>query len=245
MRLLLSLLILSVPAWAEEPPPAAAPAPSFFEKSVDAVENAADKVSQSLSDTKARRRTEDYFVLGNYSPFDLLIPSKIGASFGVIRLGGNKTWELEYLNGSVAVPFLVKDLGKMSDTRISLIGRNYFGGNSFNLSYGFSYFDFSLHLGDSLLSGLSGGAYPSIDLIQIQSLGYNVAVGNRWSLDHNIAIGVDWISWAQPVFTMSKKSEFLDHATNAEDRDKVDTAMKIITYFPRFAAFKVQLGILF
>jgi hypothetical protein len=94
----------------------------------------------------------------------------LGFSLG-LNNDGDKTWELEYLRGSISVPFIIEDLGKMTDERISIIGRSYFGGNSFNLSYGVSYFNFSLHLGDKLLGGLTGGAYPSIDLVEIKAYG--------------------------------------------------------------------------
>lgn len=87
--------------------------------------------------------------------------------------------------------------------------------------------------------------YPSIDLVSIEALGFNVAIGNRWTFDHNITLGIDWISWAQPVAVTNKKSAFLDSSANEEDKDDVDTALKIISYFPRFSFLKLQLGILF
>ena len=149
----------------------------------------------------------DYFALANYSPIDLLIPSKYGFTLGYIN-NADKTWEFEYLRGSISVPFIIEDLGKMTDERFSVIGRSYFGSNSFNFSYGISYFDFSLHLGDKLLSRVTGGNYPSIDLVEVQSVGFNLAIGNRWSLNRNVTFGIDWISWAQPVYVLNQKSTF-------------------------------------
>jgi hypothetical protein len=42
-----------------------------------------------------------------------------------------------------------------------------------------------------------------------------------------------------------KESAFLDYATNENDKDNVETALKTISYFPRFTLLKVQVGILF
>ncbi len=210
----------------------------------DQVTAAVDDVSETLKKSKALRENSDYLVLGNYSPFDLILPSKYGATVGLIN-SANTTWEFEYLRASVSVPFIIEDLGQMTDERISLIRRSYLGSNSFNLSYGLTYFDFSIHLGDKLLNRVSGGSYPSIDLVEIQSLGFNFAVGNRWTFKHNITFGVDWFSWAQPVYTLKKKSPFVDYATNSDDKDDVETAVDVITYVPRFAFFKLQLGISF
>jgi hypothetical protein len=183
-------------------------------------------------------------VLGNYATFDLLIPSKIGLTFGTI-FNEDKTLEFEYLRGSFAIPFLIKDLGQMTDTRYSLIKRNYFGGNSFNMSYGISYFDFSMTLGNSLITAVSSGNYPEMDLVEVKTLGLNIGIGNRWTFKHNITLGVDWISWNQPLFVTTNKSVFLDHATNQQDKDDVQTAMKVISYFPHFSFLKLQFGMLF
>jgi hypothetical protein len=202
------------------------------------------EILETLNETRERREKADYFVMANYSLLDLLIPSKYGVTLGAIKTA-DKTWEFEYLKGSVAVPFIIEDLGKVSDERFSLIGRSYFGGNSFNLSYGLTYFDFSLHLGDKIMNRVTGGAYPSMDLVQIQSLGFNVAFGNRWTFNKNVTFGIDWISWAQPVYTTNEKSAFLDHANNQQDKDDVEKAMKLISYFPRLALVKLQIGILF
>lgn len=218
--------------------------PSVLDKATEVAKETTEQVSQTLNETRFRRDKADYLALLNYSPVDLLIPSKQGITLGLIR-DADKTWELEYLSGSISVPFIVEDLGKMSDTRISLIGRSYFGSNSFNFSYGLSYFDFLLHLGDKLLNRVSGGSYPSLDLIGVQSVGFNIGIGNRWTFKHNITLGIDWISWMQPLQITSKRSTFLDYATNEEDRDDVDKAITLISYMPRFAFLKLQLGILF
>lgn len=205
-------------------------------------ENTSNKPEPQTS--KDFRSLSKYYVIGTYSPLDIIIPNKYGATVGWAQ-NADKTWEIEYLQASVAAPFIIKDLGKMTDQRISLIGRNYLGSNSFNFNYGLTYFDFQLHLGDRLLNQLTGGNYPSVDLVQVQSLGFNIGIGNRWQLSKNITIGIDWITWSQPIYSLNKKSAYLDYATNQQDKDDVDTALKLITYFPRLTLLKLQLGYLF
>ncbi len=200
--------------------------------------------SFSVQSAEVVSEKNDYFALANYSPVDLLVPSKYGFTLGYAN-DPDKTWEFEYLRGSINVPFIIEDLGKMTDERFSVIKRSYSEGSSFNLSYGLSYFDFSLHLGDRLLNRVTSGSYPWIDLVQVQALGFNLAFGNRWLVKKNMIFGVDWISWAQPVVVTNKKSAFSDNASNQQDKDDVDKAMKLISYFPRLAFLKLQLGISF
>lgn len=217
---------------------------SVLDKAGEVAKETTEQVTKTLAETKIRRGKADYFVLVSYSPIDFLIPSKKGITLGLIR-DADKTWEFEYLSGSISVPLVVEDLGKMSDERISIIGRSYFGNNSFNFSYGLSHFGFSLHLGDKLLNRVTGGNYPSLDLVEIKSLGFNVGIGNRWTFKHDVTLGIDWISWMQPVHITKKESSFLDYASNEEDKKDVDKAIGFISYMPRFAFLKLQLGILF
>lgn len=225
-------------------PQAETPPPNLLDQAKEGAKKAGESISAVLKEGPARRAEADYFALLNYSPIDFLLPGKYGFTLGAVK-NADKTWEFEYLRGSISVPFIVEDLGKMTDERMSLIGRSYFGSNSFNLSYGLSYFAFSMHLGDKLLNRVTGGSYPSIDLIEVNSLGFNAAIGNRWALNKNISFGIDWISWAQPLLITKKQNSFLDYASNQDDRDSVDKATKIIAYFPRIAFLKLQLGVLF
>ncbi len=214
------------------------------EKAGERVKEVAKDISAAINEAREQRAAAKAIVLFNYAPLDMLIPSKTGGTIGWVKTAG-KTWELEYLSGSISVPFLIKDLGEMKDKRISIIGRSFYENNSFNFSYGLSYFDFSVNLGDDLLNRISSGSYPSIDLITIQSLGFNMAFGNRWSFSHGITFGVDWFSWEQPLFTTTKDDDYLNYVTNANDRENVADAIKFISYCPRLSFAKLQLGIMF
>lgn len=191
-----------------------------------------------------RRADSQFVVLAAYSPFDLIIPSKIGITAGYIS-NVNTTWELEYLRSSFSVPFLVDDLGKMTDQRLSLIRRSFIGKNSFNFSYGVTYFDYSLRVGSEILNRIDPSYPGGLDLVSIEGLGINVAFGNRWTIQKNITIGVDWLSLSQPIVLTGKKSGILKYINNDSDRENVSDAIRIVSYFPRFAAIKLQLGIMF
>ncbi|MDZ4677453.1 MAG: hypothetical protein SGI74_08080 [Oligoflexia bacterium] len=218
--------------------------PTIADKATKDIKKTADEVLVVLGETRERRSQANYFALLNYSFLDLLIPGKYGLTIGLLR-DLDKSWEFEYLRGTMSVPFLITDLVKMTDERFSIIGRSYFGSNSFNLNYGLTYFNFSLNLGDKLMSRVSGGAYPSMDLIAVQALGFNVGIGNRWTFKHNITLGIDWISWSQPVIITKRQAGFLDASSNQADKDAVENSIKYMAYFPRLLLLKLQLGILF
>jgi hypothetical protein len=184
-----------------------------------------------------------YYAMLNYSPIDLLIPSKFGVTAGLVKTN-DTTWELEYLRGSLSVPFVVDDLGGMTDERFSLIGRHYVG-NSFNWNYGATYFAFKADLGSKFVDRLPVDVPSEVKLIDIQALGFNLGLGNTWRFAENFIFGVDWIEWSQPVFILKKESSFSKYATNSGDIDIIDKAMNTASYFPRLTFLKVQLGMSF
>lgn len=215
-----------------------------FNSAVETTKEVVDQVHDKINETKSIRENTKYYLLGNYAVLDLLVPTKYGFSMGAVE-DVRRSWELEYLHGSLSVPFIIEDLGKVTDDRISVIGRSYFGNNSFNFNYGLSYFSFLLHLGDKLLNQLTGGAYPSVDLIEVNSVGFHLGIGNRWAINKSATLGIDWVEWSQPVIVTSKKTAFLDYATKQSDRDAVDSLIKTVSYFPRLTIFKIQFGFLF
>lgn len=208
-----------------------------------AIEATTETVNKALSTTQNMRSESTAFVFLNYSPIDLIIPNKYGATLGLTQ-SVDQTWEFEYLRGSVTVPFVVKDLGGMTDQRYSLIGRSYLGTNSFNISYGLTYFDFAITLGNEYLSQVSGNI-PSVELIDLESIGFNLGIGNRWIFDNHISFGIDWIAWSQPVIVTKKSSAFLEYASEGSQKSDVNAALDLISYMPRFTFFKIQLGLTF
>lgn len=210
------------------------------EKIVEAFKEGKDQVVQALSHSRLVRQNSSYFVTGNYAPIDLILPSKFGLTLGAVS-NADYTWELEYLKSSVSVPFLVDDIGEMTDERFSVIRRNYFGTETFNLSYGLSYNKFKVHIGSKYLAYVATNV-PDVDLMQIDSVGFNVGIGNRWIFSNRWMVGVDWASWSQPVFTTKYNNKYNDFATDENSKDTVDTVAKLIRWVPRITLLKLQVG---
>jgi|FLYM01.1.fsa_nt_gi hypothetical protein len=182
-----------------------------------------------------------YFGMINYSPLDLLIPNKYGLTIGYSNERTN-TWEVEYLRSSFSAPFMMRDLGRMTDQRISVTRRSYFHFKNFNLSYGVSYFKFDARLGSKYLNSLSGGYYPNVDLITLESLGAHIGIGHRWMITENFTVGIDWLSWSQPLMLLNRRSDYLDETNSNDDRNKVNDGINSIAHFPRLTVLKLQLG---
>ena len=210
------------------------------EKIVEAFQEGKNQVVQALSHSRLVRQNSNYFATGNFAPVDLILPSKFGVTLGTVT-NADYTWELEYLKSSVSVPFLVDDIGEMTDERLSLIRRNYFGTETFNLSYGLSYNKFKVHIGSKYLAYISTNI-PDADLMEIESLGFNVGIGNRWIFSNRWMVGVDWASWSHPVITTQYNNKYRDFATDEDSKDTVDTVAKLIRWVPRISLLKLQVG---
>lgn len=210
------------------------------EKIVEVFKEGKEQVVQALSHSRLVRSNSNYFAIGNFAPVDLILPSKFGLTLGIVS-NADYTWELEYLKSSVSVPFLVDDIGEMTDERLSVIRRNYFGTETFNLSYGLSYNRFKVHIGSKYLAYIATNI-PDVDLMQIDSLGFNVGIGNRWIFSNRWMVGVDWVSWAQPVFTTKYNNKYSDYSTDEDSKDTVDTVAKLIRWVPRITLLKLQVG---
>ncbi|MES2803239.1 MAG: hypothetical protein V4654_12150 [Bdellovibrionota bacterium] len=227
-------------AQAEDNAPAETTEPTTKEKVTEAVQSRVDQVQKALSHSRSIRQNSDYFLTLNYAPIDLILPSKIGLTAGLVR-DADITWEFEYLKSSVSVPFIIEDLGEMTDERFSVIRRDYFGTETFNLSYGLSYYKFILHIGNKYLSSVVSSA-PDVDLIRVESLGFNVGIGNRWIFSNRWMVGVDWLSWSQPVFTTRNNNKYADLASNEDDKETSKTLVKLVSWVPRLTLLKVQVG---
>jgi len=186
-----------------------------------------------------------YYVGFNYSYFDLILPSKYGFSLGYIE-SPKDTYEFEYLRASVSIPVsVVKDLGSFSEVRMSLMDRHFFGEGTFNGLWGVVYNSNKLEIGNGILSRISSQGVPRVKPLQVDTLGVVGGVGNRWLFSNGIAFGVDWFTWAQPLIVIKKENQFRDVATNENDKNNIDTAVKALGYFPRLSILKVNLGMAF
>ncbi|AZZ36615.1 hypothetical protein CIK05_07370 [Bdellovibrio sp. qaytius] len=206
----------------------------------DAVKDTVHEAQKALSHSRQIRQTSKYFGTLNFAPVDLILPSKFGLTAGYVETP-DQTWEFEYLKSSVSVPFVVDDLGSMTDERFSIIKRDYFGTETFNLNYGLSYYRFKVHVGNKYLASVSSNA-PDVDLMQIDSLGFNVGIGNRWIFSNRWIVGMDWASWSQPVVTTRYNDKYADLTNNPDDKDKAKKFLKLISWVPRITLLKLQIG---
>lgn len=218
--------------------------PTIPEKVVETVEEKTEKIAEASERSREYRGASAWSVHAGYSYLDLVLIGKYSLAVAH-QVSADETWEYEYLKGSLAAPGFLKNLGSMNEERHSISKRSYAGSNSFNFSYGLMYNRFSLSLGDELLNRMSGGYTPSSELARVESLGVILGIGNRWVFKKHYSIGVDWISWGQPLITMRKEANFLTQTNNVSDRDDVGTVLNVVNYFPRLAALKVQFGFLF
>lgn len=182
-----------------------------------------------------------WIVSAHYSFFDMILPSKYGASIAR-RTSDTAMWEFEYTRASF-VPFLIDDIGLFTEERFSLIRRHTSEvGQGVQWFYGLLYHRFKVQIGDALLNRLSAGYYPSADVISLAGLGFTIGLGYRWLIKEQFVISVDGIAWSQPVISTKHETKFLDVVTNQNDRDNVEKAVRLIEYLPRFALAKISVG---
>jgi hypothetical protein len=195
------------------------------------------------SDESLLLRGQTRFLLsGAVSPIDLIIPMKYGAT-ATWMIDAHSALELDYLRSSLKFPFFIEDLGEISDQRIALLYRKFVESSNFNLSFGLTYFRFKAHLGPDFLFGAIPA--PGVDLLDQQTLGVQGSLGHRWYLAKNFALGIDWISLAQPLILLDQKSAILTSTTNAAAREDIEDALKVMRYLPRFVFLKLQVGFAF
>ncbi|MCO5142341.1 MAG: hypothetical protein M9962_04530 [Oligoflexia bacterium] len=213
-------------------------------KAFEQSKEAANDLGEKLEETKEFRESSRWTVLGNYSLIDTWIPSKYGIGVAYIP-SVDTTWELEYLRGSVSFEFFIKDLGKMTDERLTLLRRFYSDRNSFNFFTGIAYHSFSIHLGDRLTSLVTGGYVPSVDLITIKTLGVTFGLGNRWQLASGWVLGADWLSIYIPLKTLEAEAPYISSNASESGKNDVRDVMKVIKRVPTFAVIKFQVGMSF
>ncbi|MNL10122.1 hypothetical protein D3C87_1309140 [compost metagenome] len=184
-----------------------------------------------------------YFGSFNYAAIDVPIIAKYGITAGYIS-DPNHLWEIEYMTGSFGSSVYFADIGKITDTKISIQRRTYFG-NHFNITYGLSYFNFSARLGDALMSNVSNNTYPSLDMVEIEAYGATFGMGSTWTFNKNIVLSVDWLTISQPLYVTKKETPYLDYATNPDDRDEVEAATDIVSYLPRVSLIQFHVGMMF
>jgi hypothetical protein len=209
------------------------------EKSVEAAEKAEVKTNESVE----KRKNYDYGAHLIYSPIDLVIPGKYGASVYMASEDKNSQYELQWVRGSYSLSLLSVDFGKIVDQRISLLKRNFSQSGNFNWYYGLSYITFEGTLGASILNTLPSGQSLNADLIDVQTLGLDLGFGHRWYFENNFSFSIDWLGISQPLVTLKKEAAFLSSSSSSQtDVDNVQKSMDLFAVIPRLYTLKVSLG---
>lgn len=183
---------------------------------------------------------EGWYAGGAFSYIDLLVPGKLGINIGK-QDQRQDAWELEYLSGSISDPVVIKDIGSVTDQRISLIRKKQVWFKSFYLAYGLSYFKLSVNLAEDIANSVDEDA-PSGDIVDARALGSHLSIGNMWKIGKHGFFGVDWIGWAQPWIRLKEESSAVDYLVDEDDRDKVHDALAIVYNAPRLWVIKLQAG---
>lgn len=201
-----------------------------------------EEVTHHFFDSKHWRTTQKWGAVASFSPFDLWLPSKIGASI-YYHPNQKINWELELLRGSLPINLLGIDIGSFSDTRISLLRRSFNNRNSFNFLYGLFYNSVKISLGDDLLATVTGASRASVDLIEVQNIGITLGIGNRWQLKNRFVFGVDWLQMNLPLASLGVEAPFIDETSDGGAKDDVEELLSLLKRVPTFVLFKLQLGI--
>ena len=176
----------------------------------------------------------------HYAYADLILPGKFG--FKISRRDAlTSMWEVEYTHGSFT-PFFIDNIGQFTEDRISLVRRHGAGGVAgFQWFYGAFYHQFKLEIGSALLGRLSN-YYPSADVVSLSGLGGMIGLSYGWLFQQKYYLGIDAVTYSQPLISLRREAKFLDVVTNPDDRDKVDTGLRVMQFFPRLGIAKLILG---
>jgi hypothetical protein len=192
-------------------------------------------------DFRRSLETPKKFLVGSYSHFDSLSPRKGGISFG--KNNAEKSWEIDYMYGRTPTYWLSEDLNKISEHRVSWIGRLYGSNNSFHTIYGLTYFNNKGHLQNNSQTGIA--AIPDSDVFSTDAIGFTFGFGNRFYIRQWGVLGIDWLTLHQPVLVTKTSSRLLDISQDPNNRAAVEKAISRATFFPRVSFLKIQFGMVF
>ena len=178
------------------------------------------------------------------SPLDLVVPGKYGLS--AYKNYNEKQYEAEYLRGTLSVPKVITDIGSVTDQRLTVRIRKFSETSNFNWYWGVTYFAFDAKLGSDLLNTVAPGQPISeVDLVRHRAFGIDLGLGHRWHFKNNLALGIDWVSWSQPLTTLEKGIPFLKSSGSQSSKEKVEKAFNIVAYVPRFSILRLSAGYIF
>lgn len=205
------------------------------------VDDSLKTANQVLTESADLRTTKDYGLFLNYSPIDLIIPSKIGGSFYIASADKMNQYEFQFLTSTLAISSSV-DIASMTEQKFSVFNRNFYQGSNFNWYYGVSYATLEAKLGSEYMNSIPPSQRIDSEMMKIHVVALDIGVGNRWYFENGVNFGVDWIGASQPIATVKKDQHFTDYTTNQNDKDDLEKFLSLMTSLPRIYLLKLQLG---
>jgi hypothetical protein len=233
----ISILVTRLVTAQTEPTPT-----SFIDEAKKNISDVAESVNSNLVSSTLNRHFIKHGITLQYSPIDLIIPSKTGISYYYSSFDTSKQYEVQYLRGKIALNGVIDDLASTTDERFSFLIRNLPRNSNFNWFYGFSYLALEAELGSRFLSTISNTNIPDADIFKVSSIGIDIGLGHRWYFNNGFTLGADWIGVSQPVIQIKKEAHYQEASTNQQNKDDAEKILNLLSIYPRIYALKLMLG---
>lgn len=189
--------------------------------------------------SREARALKNGTVMLGVTTLSLLVPLKAAVNAGW-KLSPQWNAELIYLTGSLSAGIAGQDLAKFNENSVQIGARYFSDWNSFNLLMGFARDSGNARLGSDLLQGVTG--YGSFDVIEFQSMGVVLGLGNRWQWSNGFTAGVDWFSVSIPLNVTKSQSFYFQSSASAADKKKAKDTLDTVAKIPRIALVNAYLG---
>lgn len=198
---------------------------------------------KNKTDTTVERRTSQQMrylkpvnVGVSWDLISMWLPSKLGASFNY-NYSERKTITAEYQAQSIKFPAFSLDIGGIKEAKYGIILKSFGDSQSFYMSYGIMKYDFKASLDLSLFPTQS---IPLAPLFDFGSLGFQWGLGNQFTWENGLSLGIDWFSIYFHAFNKTKNTDIFNYM-NASDRDKANKTIDLIYNIPIIEILKIQL----
>ncbi len=214
------------------------------EKTADYGKQGLKKVNEIRKKNPDLRSSRPHNIMASFTGTATWIPAKLGISY-TYSPDATESWEISFNRGKISTPFFIPDLGSISDSHISLLYRSYSNRNSFSIIYGLNYYEFDAHLSRKYLSSISSGDPSDFNVLNVQSIGATVGLGNRWQFENGLSLGVDWFHLNVPLNVFKTKAAYLSSDADQADKNEIENVLDILKRVPTFDFLKLQIGYTF
>ncbi|MBL7556674.1 MAG: hypothetical protein JNM24_12710 [Bdellovibrionaceae bacterium] len=164
------------------------------------------------------------------------LPSKLGANLSY-NISERKTIALEYQSQSIKFPAFSLDIGGIKESKYGVVLKSFGDSQSFYMSYGLMKYDFRASLELSIFPTQS---IPIAPLFDFRSMGFQFGLGNLFTWENGLSLGIDWFSIYFHSFNKTKNTDIFNYM-DASDRDKADKTIDLIYNIPIIEILKIQL----